>query len=79
MMIFCSIGVSSLANIPLVTSTLAFAPGGVAEMATASLSLHADSAFVVAVQTLRLVTIFVLLPPMFRLFNRHILKKTTAF
>jgi membrane AbrB-like protein len=78
MMIFCSIGVSEIANIPLVTSVLAFAPGGVAEMATASLSFHVDSAFVVAVQTLRLVTIFILLPPMFRLFNRHILKKSTV-
>ncbi|MBM7644081.1 membrane AbrB-like protein [Scopulibacillus daqui] len=66
-MFLCSIGVSGMTGIPLVTCILAFAPGGVAEMATTSLTLHANSAFVVAVQVLRLVTILVLLPPMFRM------------
>lgn len=66
-MAVCSFGVSVLTHLPLVTSILAFAPGGVAEMATASVAYKADSAFVVAVQTLRLVLIFLLLPPLFRL------------
>ncbi|MBM7644945.1 membrane AbrB-like protein [Scopulibacillus daqui] len=65
-MFLCSIGISDLTGIPLVTAILAFAPGGVAEMAATALTLHANSAFVVAVQVLRLVTILVLLPPMFR-------------
>ena len=34
----------------LLTSVLAFAPGGVAEMATTAVVLHADSTFVVTVQ-----------------------------
>lgn len=42
MMIFRSIGVSEIENIPLVTSVLEFIPGGVAEMVTASLSLNTD-------------------------------------
>ncbi|MFY4773676.1 AbrB family transcriptional regulator [Metabacillus sp. RGM 3146] len=65
-MAVCSFGVSALTHLSLVTSILAFAPGGVAEMATASVAYKADSAFVVAVQTLRLVLIFLLLPPLFR-------------
>lgn len=69
-LLFCSIGIAKLTHIPLVTCILAFAPGGVAEMATAAISLHADSTFVVAVQSLRLITILLFLPPIFRLAKR---------
>ncbi len=74
-MLLCSIGVSQVTGIPLVTAILSFAPGGVAEMATASLSLHANAAFVVAVQSLRLLTIFILLPPLFRLLRGSLTKR----
>ncbi len=70
-MALCAAGVSEVTQIPLVTCVLAFAPGGVAEMATTSLALHADAGFVVAVQSLRLITIFLILPPFFRLLHRQ--------
>ncbi|WCK53431.1 AbrB family transcriptional regulator [Aneurinibacillus sp. Ricciae_BoGa-3] len=70
-LVFCSVFVSKITQIPLVTCILAFAPGGVAEMATTSLALHADSGFVVAVQSLRLLTIFLILPPFYRLLHRQ--------
>ncbi|MBN8209039.1 AbrB family transcriptional regulator [Bacillus sp. NTK071] len=79
-MTLCAFGVSEATGIPFVTSVLAFAPGGVAEMATASVAFHANPAFVVAVQTLRLVTIFLVLPPFFRLLNRqtnHVVTKSS--
>lgn len=69
-MVLCAIVISKIADIPLVTSVLAFAPGGVAEMATTSLALHADATFVVAVQVLRLITVFMIIPPLFRVLNR---------
>ncbi|MGZ4112808.1 MAG: AbrB family transcriptional regulator, partial [Tumebacillaceae bacterium] len=68
-MLGCSMGVSAMYGIPLITSILAFAPGGVAEMAIAAVVLKADASFVVAVQTLRLIFIFLILPPIFRLLH----------
>lgn len=70
-MLVCSFLIADITHIPLVTCILAFAPGGVAEMATAAIALHADSTFVVAVQSLRLITILILLPPLFRFLNRR--------
>lgn len=70
-MLLCSYLISIMTRIPLVTCILAFAPGGVAEMATAALALRADSTFVVAVQSLRLITILLLLPPIFRFLNNR--------
>ncbi|MDP4085510.1 MAG: AbrB family transcriptional regulator [Bacillota bacterium] len=72
LLLLCSIAVARLTHIPLVTCILAFAPGGVAEMATAAIALHADSTFVVAVQSLRLITILILLPPIFRHLNKRV-------
>ncbi|RLQ93675.1 AbrB family transcriptional regulator [Falsibacillus albus] len=63
--------VSKITHIPFATALLAFAPGGVAEMATTSIALHADSTFVVTVQVLRLLTIFMILPPLFKLLNKQ--------
>ncbi|MGZ4160699.1 MAG: AbrB family transcriptional regulator, partial [Neobacillus sp.] len=70
-MLLFSFLIADITHIPLVTCILAFAPGGVAEMATAAIALHADSTFVVAVQSLRLITIITLLPPLFRFINNH--------
>lgn len=70
-MLLCSYLISITTRIPLVTCILAFAPGGVAEMSTAAVALRADSTFVVAVQTLRLITILLLLPPIFRFLNNR--------
>ncbi|MDR7073108.1 AbrB family transcriptional regulator [Fictibacillus barbaricus] len=71
-------GVSEITHIQLVTTLLAFAPGGVAEMATTSVALHADSAFVVTVQVMRLISIFLIMPPFFRLLNRQTTAKTAT-
>jgi len=70
-MCFSSVILSNITGIPLTTSLLAFAPGGVAEMATTSLAVHADVTFVVAVQLMRLVVSLFLLPLLFRLIERH--------
>jgi membrane AbrB-like protein len=69
--IILSAGISEATHIPLVTCILAFAPGGVAEMATTAIALHADSTFVLAVQSFRLFTILLLLPPLFRFINNR--------
>jgi membrane AbrB-like protein len=66
-----SVGISFTSHIPLVTCILAFAPGGVAEMTTAAIALHADSIFVLAVQSIRLFTIIILLPSLFRFVNNR--------
>jgi uncharacterized membrane protein AbrB (regulator of aidB expression) len=39
-------------------------------MATTSVTLHADSTFVVAVQVLRVVLVIAMLPPFFRLLQQ---------
>jgi membrane AbrB-like protein len=68
-MIICAIFVSKVTGIALITAVLAFAPGGIAEMATTSVVLNADSTFVVAVQVLRIMIVCVILPPFFRLLH----------
>jgi membrane AbrB-like protein len=74
-MVACALIVSKITGIPFVTAVLAFAPGGIAEMATTSLVLHADAAFVVAVQVLRVLTIFLILPPFVRFIDRKYQQK----
>lgn len=71
LMAACSFFISEFTHIPLVTCLLAFAPGGVAEMAATAVALNADSTFVVAVQSLRLMTILILLPPLFRFITKR--------
>lgn len=70
----CSILLHMITGISLVTSLLSFAPGGVAEMAATSNAVHADSSFVIAAQTLRLILIYTFLPILIngilRRFNR---------
>jgi uncharacterized protein len=73
----CAFIVAKATGISLITSVLAFAPGGVAEMAATSVVLHADSTFVVAVQVLRIVVVILVLPPLFRLLNRWELRGRT--
>jgi uncharacterized protein len=68
-MLGCSLSMSALYGIPVITSILAFAPGGVAEMAITAVVLQANASFVVAAQTLRLIFIFLILPPLFRLLH----------
>ena len=82
-MVICAILVAKITEISLITSILAFAPGGIAEMTTTSVVLHGDSTFVVAVQVLRILIICVILPQFFRLLNyleqkKHFLSKTSA-
>lgn len=70
-MLLCALIVSYITGIPLITSVLAFAPGGIAEMAATAIVLDADSTFVVAVQVLRIVVVLLVLPPIFKLLNNH--------
>ncbi|MGG3573383.1 AbrB family transcriptional regulator [Bacillus gobiensis] len=65
-MLLCALVVSKVTGISLTTSILAFSPGGIAEMASTSVALHADSTFVVTVQVLRLILVIAMLPPLFR-------------
>ncbi|MFB9762558.1 AbrB family transcriptional regulator [Ectobacillus funiculus] len=71
----CAFLISRWTNISFVTATLALAPGGIAEMATTSLTLHADAAFVVAVQVLRVILILSFLPVLFKLLNKQVAKR----
>ncbi|MGG1401600.1 AbrB family transcriptional regulator [Bacillus salipaludis] len=82
-MFICAVLVAKITGISLITSILAFAPGGIAEMTTTSVVLHGDSTFVVAVQVLRILIICVILPQFFRLLNyleqkKHFLSKTSV-
>ncbi|KAB7709167.1 AbrB family transcriptional regulator [Bacillus aerolatus] len=61
--------VSKVTGLAFITTALAFAPGGIAEMATTSVVLGADSTFVVAVQVLRILAVCLILPPFFRLLH----------
>lgn len=70
-MLLCAFIVSYITGIPLITSVLAFAPGGIAEMAATAIVLDADSTFVVAVQVLRIMVVLLVLPPIFKLLNNH--------
>lgn len=76
-MLGCAILVSKLTGISLITSVLAFAPGGVAEMTATAVVLNADAAFVVTVQVLRIVFVLLVLPPLFRIFNKRRMKQQT--
>ncbi|MFT0803570.1 AbrB family transcriptional regulator [Bacillus swezeyi] len=70
-MILSAFVTAKAAGISLTTAILAFSPGGIAEMATTSVSLHADSTFVVAVQVLRVVLVIAMLPPFFRILHQR--------
>ncbi|MFB9759551.1 AbrB family transcriptional regulator [Ectobacillus funiculus] len=74
-MFLCAYLVSTLTGITFITAALAFAPGGIAEMTTTAVVLHADSTFVLAVQVLRLVFVCVILPPFFRFLHHWKLRK----
>lgn len=62
----CAYFVSIVTDITFLTAGLAFAPGGIAEMTTTALVLNGDATFVAAVQLLRVVTVCITLPPLFR-------------
>lgn len=68
-MILSAVAVSKLTGISMITSVLAFSPGGIAEMAATSITLHEDSTFVVAVQVIRIVLVIAMLPPFYRLLH----------
>lgn len=76
-MFLCAYIVSVLTGLPLITSALAFAPGGIAEMTTTAVVLNADATFVVAVQVLRIMAVCMILPPFFKFLNRLDSKKNT--
>ncbi|MBS4208175.1 AbrB family transcriptional regulator [Bacillus sp. FJAT-50079] len=73
-MVLCATLVSKLTEISWITAILAFAPGGIAEMAVTAVTLNADSTFVVAVQVLRIAVVIMLLPPLFQLVERKLSK-----
>lgn len=62
----CAYVISVITDITFLTASLAFAPGGIAEMTTTALVLKGDATFVAAVQVLRIVTVCITLPPFFR-------------
>ena len=71
----CAYLVSAITGIPFMTTSLAFAPGGIAEMATTAVVLDADSTFVVAVQVLRIIAVCLVLPPIFKLLHKWEIRK----
>ncbi|WNS80484.1 AbrB family transcriptional regulator [Domibacillus sp. DTU_2020_1001157_1_SI_ALB_TIR_016] len=68
-MFVCAYIVSKATGLAFMTAALAFAPGGVAEMATTAVVLNADATFVVAVQVLRIIAVILVLPPVFRMLH----------
>jgi membrane AbrB-like protein len=71
----CAYFVSIVTDITFLTAGLAFAPGGIAEMTTTALVLNGDATFVIAVQVLRVVTVCITLPPLFRFLRYWEVKK----
>lgn len=65
-----------ITQLPMGTCFLAFAPGGVAEMASTSMALNAYPTFVDTVQSLRLITVLILAPSMLKVLNLQALIKT---
>ncbi|MBL5843282.1 AbrB family transcriptional regulator [Bacillus sporothermodurans] len=76
-MLVCAYFVSIITGISFITSMLAFAPGGIAEMATTSAVLDADSTFVVVVQVLRVLVVCIILPTLFRGLKQWEVRKMT--
>lgn len=74
-MFACAFFISKITGITFITAVLAFAPGGIAEMATTAVVLHADSTLVVVVQVLRVIMVCMILPSFFKLLNRRRLRK----
>lgn len=74
----CAYLISAFTNITFITSGLAFAPGGIAEMSTTALLLDGDATFVVTVQVLRVIIVCVSLPPIFRLLRFMQLRKKSV-
>lgn len=70
----CAFIVSKLTGITFVTAVLAFAPGGITEMATTAAVLHEDSTFVVVVQVLRIVLVCIAVPPLIKLLHQRRLR-----
>ena len=72
LLVVISIGVAYMLSnrygFSLVTAFLAMAPGGIAEMALAGLSMGEDVATILAYQLVRLLAINILVPPMLELF-----------
>ncbi|MGE7121003.1 AbrB family transcriptional regulator [Peribacillus sp. NPDC046944] len=75
MMILCAYIDSRMTGMSFLTTSLAFAPGGVAEMTATSVALESDPMFVVAVQVLRVLMVYVTLPPLFKLLNQRAMQK----
>ncbi|WP_301108764.1 AbrB family transcriptional regulator [Sporosarcina sp.] len=78
-MFACAFAVSRFTDITFLTSGLAFAPGGIAEMSTTALVLNGDATFVVAVQVLRVIMVSISLPPLFRFLRYVEQRKTSIF
>ncbi|WP_018395362.1 AbrB family transcriptional regulator [Bacillus sp. 37MA] len=74
-MFACAYAVSEMTGMAFMTAALAFAPGGIAEMATTAVVLDADSTFVVAVQVLRIIAVCLILPPIFKLLHAWEVRK----
>lgn len=58
-------------NIPLITSFLSTAPGGMAEMGITALFVHADISTITAYQLFRLLFILFILPPFLKWYLAH--------
>ena len=58
--------ITQMTDITFITALLAFAPGGVAEMAATAILVDADSVFVVTVQVIRIMVVLMVLPVIFR-------------
>ncbi|WP_409300315.1 AbrB family transcriptional regulator [Peribacillus sp. SCS-155] len=73
-MMVCAWIISKMSGMSYITTALALAPGGVAEMTAASVILNADPMFVVAVQILRVV----MMPPLFHLVHNRALREKNS-
>ncbi|OMP68345.1 AbrB family transcriptional regulator [Domibacillus epiphyticus] len=74
-MFACAYLVSTITGIAFMTAALAFAPGGIAEMAATAVVIDADATFVVAVQVLRIISVCLILPPIFKQIHKWEMRK----
>ena len=68
--ILFAVGLSQMTGLPVVALTLAFSPGGLAEMSLIAIAIGADAAFVVTHHVVRIFMIVVFAPLAFKLMAR---------
>jgi uncharacterized protein len=78
LMVLFSTILSDISTLPYLTTVLAFAPGGVAEMTITAMTMNENVPFVASAQTLRIIVTFLIVPPLCRYLSSNFTFKKDA-